>query len=286
MKIFDWQPDRGFGFVKTPEGRAFLHATAVRPRVPRGADLNGRDLVEVKTETSPKGLRVKSAQITPLETGNWDFRSDSLSKEEVYFPGQSLRGRLYIVLGKEENYWDSDYGKPVIFSKELRRAREDGCPDELIQEVLDTFHARIQKWIAKARREEDKKAAADAARAFIKSGGLPEGQKVLIFEKVRPEPTQWLNDEAVELFRQRWDEFVASVDAVGENPSFVWATGEVFEVSAEVGHSYMKYTFMRDDTRNPIYFGTLGCGERSPHKGGRFGMVGANPNDPEFRNRD
>ncbi len=60
-QVLDWNPTKGFGFVRVKGERAFVHISDVSPWHARGADLNGKILVVYSTEPDSKGPRVKEA---------------------------------------------------------------------------------------------------------------------------------------------------------------------------------------------------------------------------------
>lgn len=65
-RIYGWNPDRGFGFIDTPQGKAFVHATKVKlwgSKIKRGANLTGKQLRVLKTQMGPKGLQVLESQL-------------------------------------------------------------------------------------------------------------------------------------------------------------------------------------------------------------------------------
>jgi cold shock CspA family protein len=293
VEIQGWKADRGFGFVQTQEGRAFLHTTAIRPAPPRGADLNGRELVNVQTETGPKGVRVKSAELTVLRT-KWGFTHKSLYFEGTHFEGTSLKTLKRIeVVGEEPREKGSFLVGPrrtILDVGNLREAQALGCPDEVLAEAVSSYRYDNAKYWQRVRWDR----ALEDAKANTKSlveAGLPEDKKILIFLVAKPGPTQWINKESIALFDQLWAEFLSRVEVVGSNDIFQWAivpSDESFDIIAKVGYSHMNFTFRHivasGKWEDYVFFGNLSCGEGSPASAGPFDMVGRNPNDPEFRN--
>ncbi len=64
-KIFRWNSERGFGFIRTNGQDAFLHVTAIEPRQGRGVDLNNREVEVHQISQGDKGPKVTSATLVP-----------------------------------------------------------------------------------------------------------------------------------------------------------------------------------------------------------------------------
>src|SRR3989344_3028864 len=196
-QIFDWNPARGFGFVQTQEGRAFLHTTAVRTAPPRGTDLNGRELENVQTETGPKGLRVKSAEITVL-SAKWSFISKTLFLEGTHFEGASFKTLKLIEVVGEEPREKGDYSarprRPILNVVKMREARALGCPDEVIAEAISSYRYNNAKYWKQVRWDSALEDAKAQTKALVEAG-VPEDKKILIFLVEKPAPTQWINKE-------------------------------------------------------------------------------------------
>jgi len=272
-KIFNFNPERGFGFVQTEKGRAFVHVSSIEGQIPRGIDLNGRALVEVETETGQKGLHVTSAKITPLKS-EWSFGVSSIRLQDVFFPGRSELCKKYDVLS-EEHKAGENFAKPVLDVSALRQARDNGCPAEVLSSAVASFRRKNAEWWQKVHAQSAKESAVDAAGKIVKAG-LPKSKKVLIFASQKPEATQWLSEGCISLFDEKWLELIASVQIAGSNDLYQWAivpSDESFDVQSVVGNSSMTYQFITmtpysgaENWKFQIAFGQLRCGERSPHK--------------------
>lgn len=299
-KIFNYRPERGFGFVQTDSGRAFLHATAISQQVPRGIDLNGRELVEVKTETGPKGLRVTSAELTPINTRvEYSCWSDTLSVTTYirWYPGAYERSDTETFRFMSKGDVNDSFASPIIDREALKAARKSGVPSEAIRKAIHKYFAEFREWAEKRLIDEVRQHALSSAAAALKEQGsqyaalLLEKREILI--KNIPD-----NDSG---FIEAWDKFVTRHEIVGENEMFFWVfVPKNSMVYYTGGHKddrygvyygnefyYQTYYFRSPSSRYPrVHVGAYEYGMGGPTKGGRYGAVGRNPNDPGIRNRD
>jgi cold shock CspA family protein len=82
VKIVQWNPERGFGFVQTEQGRAFLHCSVIEPRPAQGENLEGKEVEVFGVAREVKGLRVTGAEMPIpaqfvqvfVQTRSWGFQ--------------------------------------------------------------------------------------------------------------------------------------------------------------------------------------------------------------------
>jgi cold shock CspA family protein len=95
-RIFNWNSEKSYGFVRVDGQRVFIHASAIEPKQPRCINLEGSEIVVLKYSKGPKGLQVDIAQ-TPsffqereVEASACTLQVTSNSNGNVWFSSGNL----------------------------------------------------------------------------------------------------------------------------------------------------------------------------------------------------
>jgi cold shock CspA family protein len=64
IKIVNYNPEKGYGFVLIQGRRCFIHCTSISPRPKKAENLNGVEVFVVETVVTEKGTQVKNAFIS------------------------------------------------------------------------------------------------------------------------------------------------------------------------------------------------------------------------------
>jgi hypothetical protein len=284
MKIVSWDIEKGQGIVLNGDVQVSVQASVLWPTPPQGYNLTGRELDMVEIDA---GLTVKKAQVVPTGLGSWSFLFDKFTGKGTVV----ARLKYFAVADGSTKTFEVISGggriNPSLKKDNLRDAMSQGCPTEVVGQVLSKYRQVRKSWSAN---QAPKKAFVEAQAAAEKILAENPGKKALVFSMDKPKPTQQVKAEALAAFSNAWNEFLARVEIAGSNAFYRWAivpAEEDFNISARSGYSYMEYRFVSVyPSSRKVFRGEVKCGDSRPAKGGLFAQVGQNPNDPEFRNRD
>ncbi|MFA5013638.1 MAG: hypothetical protein WC520_03730 [Candidatus Paceibacterota bacterium] len=134
--IQEWNPKRGFGFVRLRSGRrAFVHVSELRPCPPCGTDLTGYEIDEqsfqvVETE---KGLQLENVRII-LPTV-WSLEGGVIVSEATWPQSNRTERGLYPIVYRSR-------GKPPRYDQQrVEMAIRDGCLPEIISKVKSYYES-------------------------------------------------------------------------------------------------------------------------------------------------
>lgn len=272
--IFDWNCQKGFGFVTYEGQKHFVHVSSfdVYHESLRGDDFNGREIEVVRTSIGAKGPKVETATLVPLVI-SWHQSVGDLYRFDQLFQGKDpSRSQVYKVV---EYDYDSKT-EPRLDVELLAQVSLSGCPDELIAKIFEFYEDVLNKWHRSNTLRNDFESAQAAAREFLSV--VPPDQVIVILPVERPQPTQWLHEKAIESFNSQWEIFTKGVIPLGKNDHYLWysqcANFDRKPISAHYSHSSMEWVFdefgivfsKEDRWKKRVFKGLLICGENSPHR--------------------